>query len=811
MTGRKKAPGVGRPVWVVAILAVAVMAWLAARNDDWRRAFDLTHPQGDYYNLLVHGVRKGHLAMDVAVDPRLLSGDPAVRAQVPDLIDASLFRGKYYLYFGAVPAVVLFLPYSLLTGHDLPENAATLLFVAGGFLCYLCVYLGARQRTFSQAPAWTAPVAVLLLAFGSATPLLLTASRVYEVAVAGGYCCMAGAWLAMARALPGGRNAGRWLAAASLALGLAVGCRPNYVFALPLLLATAVLIGRSRRQDGPGGGRSGWPALAAAAVVPAAIIGLGLAAYNYGRFGNPLEFGFTYQLTGRSAKLASPLFLWSNLEWYYLRPPNLSPYFPYVFPLHPGTRPADYYGQEEIYGQWPIFDLALLTAAWCLSFGRRAALPTPGFRILCALIVAGFACLLLSVGFFSFQVDRYMPDFQGSLVLAVALLGSNCSAREPKRRGRWIWGAGYGILAGAGALYSVLASLQLGGHFAHDRPGSYQRLAYLGNYPSSLLGERGPVSFKVIFPRLAGPGPRQSLLSTGLPGQTDVLSVEQLSDHRVELTLQHGQETYRSLTSGPLTIEPGREYEIRADLGSLYPPGDHPFFRHWPARDVQQLKTTAQVWFDGRKVIEGHLPFYDSPPDRVYFGRDPAGATPAFSGSIRSLRRLPPLDPASFGSTGQPGTWRFQIQISSLFPGYGYPLLASGVAGHGNLLLLQSVAAGTVRFGFDQWGSGYQQSPPFHLSSAGSHRLEVFLGPWSGRPGLAPAAGPVRVWWDGQAVWTAAMTANLDTSDWIAVGSNPQGFSNAERFFVGGIRSMPYSVGEMPEFIARNLPPADNK
>ena len=40
----------------------------------------------------------------------------------------ALYRGRYYLYHGVAPAVLLFTPWRLVTGHDVPENFALALF-----------------------------------------------------------------------------------------------------------------------------------------------------------------------------------------------------------------------------------------------------------------------------------------------------------------------------------------------------------------------------------------------------------------------------------------------------------------------------------------------------------------------------------------------------------------------------------------------------------------------------------------------------------------------------------------------------------
>src|SRR5436305_2797670 len=66
-------------------------------------------PQKDYYNLLIDGFLSGQLALKVEVPPALLQladpYDPRTRPPGLALHDASLYRGRYYLYFGAAPVV----------------------------------------------------------------------------------------------------------------------------------------------------------------------------------------------------------------------------------------------------------------------------------------------------------------------------------------------------------------------------------------------------------------------------------------------------------------------------------------------------------------------------------------------------------------------------------------------------------------------------------------------------------------------------------------------------------------------------------
>lgn len=246
--GEAGAESFSKTAWIVVILALLAMTWLAAKGNQQPKWFGFWGSQGDYYNLEAAGFLSGHTSLATDVDPGLLSPDPEVRRRAPYLLDATLYRDRYYLYYGVVPTVALFLPYVLLTGQNLSLNAATLVLVGLGFLASVAIYRRARRAYFPGISGGFEVVALLLLAFAPVTPSLLVRASFYEVPIAGAYACaMVAAWTIF-RALHAPRSVVTWLAGASLFLGLAVGCRPNFVFALPGLAAmgACLWLGRMR-------------------------------------------------------------------------------------------------------------------------------------------------------------------------------------------------------------------------------------------------------------------------------------------------------------------------------------------------------------------------------------------------------------------------------------------------------------------------------------------------------------------------------------------------------------------------------------
>ena len=796
----------------MGILLVLCLAWLGSHSDALGRAYSIKGEQTDYYSLLVHGLQKGHLYLDFPVDPRRMSSDPSVSRRAESLIDASLYNNRYYLYFGIVPAALLLLPYHLLTGSDLSGNTAVLLLVVAGLMVYWRVFEDARRRYFPGIPTVQYAASVVLLAMGSGAPMLLTYCGVYELAISAGYLCHALTWLFLFRALHSEGKEAHWLALASTAAGLAVGCRPNYLFVLPVVAIVAALL---VRRGGPIRRMSTW------AVLPAAVVGLGLAAYNYARFGSALEFGLSYQLDEMILSkfpMFRPSFFWSNLKWYFLRPPAFGSYFPYVFHMNAEDRPEGYYGYESIHGQLPVTLLALVTLAWLFRRTRGRPLE-PGIKALIALLGLSFAILFLAVAFYGNRAERYTVDFQSSLILLIVIsAGAAASLGAAGLRLRTCRLA-FVVMALGAALSNVLASLQLNGRFEELHPSTWKTLSYWGDLPSAVLARTGithfgPVRFRIVIPAPQGAVSVAPLLATGLPGQTDVLYLTQLQGNVIQLKVTHAG--LGEVKSALVAAEPGTEHELEVDFGSLYPPRDFPLSRG-SAEDREILKTTAVVRLDDKVVIERRVRFFDSPPGWVCFGGNPGGTDAPFRGKIIEKKLLPARTVAELGERyAEPGVCRLAITFPFEYPGAEEPVLGSGTPGHGNLLLLHTVEGHSVQFDLDQWGVELVHSPPIPVAGDGTHKLEIFIGgevarsrlpaAWNLDPSEVLAAEPyLRIWLDGQPVWTTPVTLNRDTYQCISIGSNPERFSSGAAYYLGQIEPENLSEDEIRSLIESNI------
>ncbi len=208
-----------------------------------------------YYNILTRGFTEGHLYMAADPDPRLLALpnpiDPKAGLDLPKMFDAVLYNRRYYLYHGFGPAVMLFLPYRILTHHDLPENYALYLLCFGGYL-----FSALTLMTLKPDPRpWLLAVMLIALGVCQSVPFLLNRIWVYELAIGGGYFCIAAGLFFFVR---------QWYWPAGLMLGMAVACRPHLLIVGAFALVAVALSNRRR-----------LPAL----LIPFAVVGLAIAIY----------------------------------------------------------------------------------------------------------------------------------------------------------------------------------------------------------------------------------------------------------------------------------------------------------------------------------------------------------------------------------------------------------------------------------------------------------------------------------------------------------------------------------------------------
>src|SRR5262249_28406284 len=142
--------------------------------------------------------------------------------------DASLYEGKYYLYFGPTPVVTLFLPWWAVTGNDIPPNFAAALFASGGFLATCLLFWTLLSAFELKLPLAMEAVVVVTIGFCQFVPFVLRRPMFYETAICAGYFFMTAGLLLAVRYLLGMSRRIWPLVVGGLCIGLSAGCRPHF-------------------------------------------------------------------------------------------------------------------------------------------------------------------------------------------------------------------------------------------------------------------------------------------------------------------------------------------------------------------------------------------------------------------------------------------------------------------------------------------------------------------------------------------------------------------------------------------------------
>lgn len=290
-------------------------------------------PSGrDYYWKLSQAFRQGQTHLLVEPNPELLKlenpYDHHQRKGLEYLWDTTLYDGKYYLYWGPVPAV-LGVIVSFITSKPVTDAGLVFSFVLGTAL-FSVLLLRDIYREY-KPPAWVFWGGVLASVVNIPLIWLLTRPTFYEVSIAGGQFFLMAGFFALFRAIHFRVAHKGYLAFSALAFGLAGGTRINLLPSVVFLASVLFLYIYFDNHRNIG---TSIPAFTAV-FFPLALIACSLFWYNYARFGSIFELGHRYQLTGPSltadyGDTSSASYVVPNIFSYVLRLPALSREFPFL-------------------------------------------------------------------------------------------------------------------------------------------------------------------------------------------------------------------------------------------------------------------------------------------------------------------------------------------------------------------------------------------------------------------------------------------------------------------------------------------------
>lgn len=337
-------------LWLGIISMIAVGGLILQMNPACHGMLAEHHRQ---YQQLAEALTKGSVSVGEAGGALLQVENPydTIYLQANGIsyqADYAYKGGKYYVYFGVLPELLLFLPCYILTGHHLPNYLAVFVFFAG-FVC-ACGGLAweAMKRWFRQQPFYLVFFGLFLLTGCYNILYLVVRPDMYNIPIMAANCfAMAGLW-GWLRGLNRTKRKAGWYFAGSLCMALTAACRPQFL--LYALIAVPFFwksVFEKRELFSKKGIRD-----TVLLILPFVLAAAGVMYYNYLRFGSVMDFGASYSLTSndmnhRGTNLSRIIY---GLLYFFILPPHLEGQFPYISSAQVLT---DYMGRmisESSYG-----------------------------------------------------------------------------------------------------------------------------------------------------------------------------------------------------------------------------------------------------------------------------------------------------------------------------------------------------------------------------------------------------------------------------------------------------------------------------
>jgi hypothetical protein len=396
-------------------------------------------PRFSNYHILAEAFLSGRLSLDIPVHPQRLKhkypADPFL--PYPIILDTIIFEGKTYFLQEPLPAVIRALALAV-TGFRIPTGVMVIFPALGSFLLVGFMSYRIRRRFLPDSP-----VGILFLVwalFGlSGTQLYIVSRPVvyHEAIVWGGFFALCGT--SLITLFLTGEPRFRLLAFAGGLFGAAIASRGTFIFypaCFFLALGTYFIV--------KGNPRGSIMLKLAAFSFPVAIFIVLILAYNYVRFGNPLDFGITHLCTleiffqyccveggfFRAAHVPYNLYNWL------LSVPSLTGKFPFIeYPYTASIHGSVLNVTEKVTSFFYMVPILVTTAAspWIARKMRHE----PEFMALFAAFLLSAVTTFFFLSFFVLAVARYLYDFTPILFpivfMSLATIWESCRG-IPRRR-----------------------------------------------------------------------------------------------------------------------------------------------------------------------------------------------------------------------------------------------------------------------------------------------------------------------------------------------------------------------------------------
>ncbi len=322
---------------IVGVLII-ITVWISAS----------THTQNSYmYKNFSNALSQGKISLEEKPSDELMNlpnpYDITMRGEgnVSYIWDASLYNGKYYIYFGILPFLILPVTSKIIFGEMITQKLGVLLFSIITIIAISKLIVLLYKRWFRNIKFNYLLLAIIGTISGSLIFWINRRPDVYEFVLSSAMCFSSLGLCFFFKAIEKEVNY-KYLLLSAICLALSVACRPNHLL-ISLLIAPKliqILIQNIKNKKN---------ALKLICVIgiPYVVVGISLMIYNYVRFDSILEFGTKYQLTVNDfirlknrimsipAGLITQLLTIPNMQqtfpFFYLKGDTAIPYYGYYY------------------------------------------------------------------------------------------------------------------------------------------------------------------------------------------------------------------------------------------------------------------------------------------------------------------------------------------------------------------------------------------------------------------------------------------------------------------------------------------------
>ncbi len=332
--------------------------------------------------------------------------------------DVALFNGHYYVYFGIVPLLLMYLPCRALFDAPFPSALGIVIFA---ILFSVAVFklLGIIcEKHFKKTSVGTYLLLSMTLINCCGAMFLVKRPDFYSVPIITGMTFVFTGLYFWLKGKDSQQKQNLYFLTGSLCCALAVGCRPQFV--LLSALAIPIFIGYFFKTMHIKE-KSGIVNLFTLGL-PYIVVASGIMYYNYIRFGSPFDFGSAYNLTtndvtrrgfdmGRTGL---------GLFTYLFQPPQFTVKFPFLKAVSIDTNYVGRTVTEMCFGGI-ITSLPLLWFTFALPKVKNILKEKKLFFFTCTLLALGFGMVVADTQAGGL-LQRYYSDFGFIFFLAAVLV-----------------------------------------------------------------------------------------------------------------------------------------------------------------------------------------------------------------------------------------------------------------------------------------------------------------------------------------------------------------------------------------------------